>query len=121
VKTKLVVLLFLAVGIALPQVSVGIRIGKPPAPRIVRVQPRSPGEGYSWVAGYWYPVGRRYKWHEGYWSRPPHSGAHWVEPRHDGEFYHDGYWEGDHGQIKHDHQWDRNKDHNRDYNRNDHR
>jgi len=48
------------------QVSVGISIGAPPPPRVVRVHPVTPGPGYFWVDGYWYPVGRRYVWHEGY-------------------------------------------------------
>ncbi len=116
-KTKLAVLMFLGVGIALPQVSVGIRIGPPPAPRVVRVQPRSPGEGYQWIGGYWYPVGRQYRWHEGYWTRPPYAGARWVGARHDGENFHEGYWEGERGQFAHDHRWDRNKDRKRDFDR----
>jgi hypothetical protein len=117
VKTKLVLLTLLAAGAALAQFSVGVRIGAPPPVRVVRVQPRSPGEGYSWVAGYWYPVGNHYKWHDGYWTRPPYAAARWVAPHHDGQQFYAGYWDGDHGQLGHDHNWDRNKDHNRDYNR----
>jgi hypothetical protein len=117
VKSKLIVLTLLAAGSIFAQLSVGVRIGAPPPMRVVRVQPRSPGEGYSWVAGYWYPVGNHYKWHDGYWTRPAYSGARWVEPRHDGQRYYAGYWDGERGQIGHDHNWDRNRDHNRDYNR----
>jgi len=117
VKTKLIVLTLLAAGAALAQLSIGVRIGAPPQMRVVRVQPRSPGEGYVWVAAYWYPVGNHYKWHDGYWTRPAYGGARWVEPRHDGERYYSGYWDGDRGQMGHDHNWDRNRDHNRDYNR----
>jgi len=120
VKTKLSVLMLLAAGAAFAQFSVGVRIGAPPPVRVVRVQPRSPGEGYTWVAGYWYPVGSRYTWHDGYWTRPAYAGAHWVEPHHDGQQYYAGYWDGDHGQIAHDHRWDKNHDHNRDYNRDNH-
>src|SRR5450759_5063690 len=69
------------------QVSLGIRIGPPPRPRVVRVVPRSPGQDYTWVGGYWYPQRGRYSWHNGYWTRPPYQGARWVEPRHDGQQY----------------------------------
>src|ERR1019366_4545878 len=62
------------------QVSIGIRIGPPPAPRVIRAHPVAPGPDYIWVDGYWYPVGGHYKWHEGYWSRPPYPGAVWVAP-----------------------------------------
>jgi hypothetical protein len=99
-----------------------VRIGSPPPPRVVRVQPRSPGTDYVWIAGYWYPVGNHYKWHDGYYTRPAYNGAHWVEPRHDGQQYYQGYWEGDRGQVAHDHRWDKRSDRNRDYNReHDHR
>jgi hypothetical protein len=121
VKNKLIVLSLLAVGTAFAQLSVGVRIGAPPQVRIQRVQPRSPGPAYSWIAGYWYPVGNRYKWHEGYWTRPAYSGARWVAPRHDGERFYEGYWEGDRGQLGHDHRWDRGRDRNRDYDRHDER
>jgi hypothetical protein len=117
VKSKLMVLMLFAAGAAFAQFSVGVRIGSPPPVRVFRVQPRSPGADYSWVRGYWYPVGNHYKWHDGYWTRPAYNGARWVEPRHDGEFYYNGYWDGDRGQVAHDHHWDRNHDHNRDYNR----
>jgi hypothetical protein len=40
-----------------------------------------------------------------------------VEPRHDGERFFNGYWDGERGQVAHDHRWDRGHDHNRDYNR----
>jgi len=92
--------------------SVGIRIGAPPPPRVVAVRPVSPGPDFMWVDGYWYPDGRHYKWHEGYWTRPPYSGARWIAPRHDGERFFNGYWEGDRGRLGHDHRWDR--DHDRD-------
>jgi hypothetical protein len=116
-KTKLLALTLFAAGAAFAQFSIGVRIGAPPQPRIVRVQPRSPGQGYTWIAGYWYPVGNRYRWHDGYWTRPAYESARWVEPRYEGGQYYVGYWDGDHGQIGHDHKWDSSSDHNRDYNR----
>jgi hypothetical protein len=117
VKTKLIVFTLLAAGAAFAQFSIGVRIGAPPPVRVLRVQPRSPGADYSWVAGYWYPVGNHYKWHDGYWTRPAYTGARWVEPHHDGQQYFAGYWEGERGQVAHDHRWDRGHDHNRDFNR----
>ncbi|PYT85190.1 MAG: hypothetical protein DMG41_24830 [Acidobacteria bacterium] len=104
------------------QVSVGIVIGAPPPPRAVAVLPPSPAREHVWVAGYWYPVGRHYKWHEGYWTRPPYEGARWIPPRHDGERYYGGYWEGDRGRVEHDHHWDRGRDRDfRDHDRHDER
>jgi hypothetical protein len=117
VKTKLGVLVLLVAGTGLAQFSVGIRIGAPPPARVIRVQPRSPGADYVWVDGYWYPVGRRYQWHAGYWTRPAYSGARWVAPRHDGQMFYEGHWEGDRGHVNHDHRWDKGRDRNRDYNR----
>jgi hypothetical protein len=110
----LVLLLGLESGVG-AQVSIGVRIGPPPAPRVVRVQPASPGPGFVWVEGYWYPVGHRYRWHNGYWTRPPYEGARWVGPRHDGERFYGGYWEGERGRFEHDHRWDHDRD--RDFNR----
>jgi hypothetical protein len=118
VKTKLIGLMLLAAGAVFAQVSIGVRIGAPPPVRVLRVQPRSPGGEYSWVGGYWYPVGNHYKWHDGYWTRPAFNGARWVEPRHDGQQFFAGYWDGDRGRVDHDHRWDRGRDRNRDYNRN---
>jgi hypothetical protein len=96
------------------QVSIGIRIGPPPPPRMVRVLPQRPSPEFMWIEGYWYPVGRRYKWHNGYWTRPPYPGARWMGPRHDGGQFFEGYWEGDRGRFGHDHRWDRDRK-NRDY------
>ena len=97
------------------QVSLGIRIGPPPAPRVVRERPPRPGADFFWVDGYWYPAGNRYRWHEGYWTRPPYEGARWIGPRYESGQFYDGYWEGDRGRFEHHHDWDR--DHDRDYNR----
>ena len=80
------------------------------------MQPRSPGPGYTYVEGYWYPSGNKYKWHDGYWTRPAYSGARWVAPRYEGHQYYNGYWDGDRGGVKHDHGWDKVKN-TRDYDR----
>ena len=97
------------------QIGVGIRIGPPPPPRVVVAPPPAPGPDFFWVEGYWYPVGGHYRWHGGYWSRPPYEGARWVGPRHDGERFYAGYWDGSHGRFEHNHKWDhdRERDHDR--------
>jgi hypothetical protein len=106
----LFVTMMLAVGgTASAQISLGIRIGAPPPARAEHAQPRRPGPDYTWIGGYWYPVSGKYKWHAGYWTRPPYAGATWVAPHHDGQEYHAGYWNGDHGQTPHDHASDRSK------------
>ena len=119
-KLKLAILTLFAAGAVSAQFSIGIRIGTPPPVRVQRVQPRKPGADFTWIAGYWYPSGNRYnryKWHAGYWTRPPYSGARWVEPRHDGERFYTGHWVGGNGPVGHDHRWDRGRDRRRDYNR----
>jgi len=114
VRATLLLAMFLVAGSAFGgQVSLGITIGAPPPPRVVRVLPPSPGPDYVWVGGYWYPVGGHYHWHAGYWTRPPYVGARWVAPHHDGRQFFAGYWEGDRGRVEHDHHWDRL--HNRDF------
>lgn len=90
---------------AFAQASIGIRIGPPPAPRVVRFRPASPGPDFFWIEGYWYPVGNHYKWRDGYWARPPYAGARWVVARHDGQQFFEGYWEGEHGRVDRDHPW----------------
>ena len=110
-RTTLVAAMLLGGGSAFgAQISVGIRIGPPPQPRVVRVLPPTPGPEFVWIDGYWYPVGRHYRWHDGYWTRRPYEGARWVAPRHDGEQFFVGYWDGDHGRRDHDHHWDRHRD-----------
>ncbi len=113
-KKQLLILTLLGAGMAFGQISVGIRIGPPPPPRVVRVLPRTPGPGYVWIDGYWYAEGRRWRWHDGYWTRPPFAGARWIAPRHDGREFFGGYWDGDRGRFEHDHRWDRDR-RNRDY------
>jgi hypothetical protein len=114
-KTKLLTVVLLAAGSVFGQVSVGINIGPPPPPRVLRVRPVAPGPDFTWVDGYWYPVGGRYHWHAGYWTRPPYAGALWVGPRHEGGRFYEGHWEGNRGVIAHDHHWDR--EHDRDFRR----
>ena len=107
---KLLAQLFLVGGMALAaDLSVGIRIGPPPPPRVF-VQPVAPGPGYVWVDGYWYPVGHHYRWHAGYWTLPPYAGAAWIGPRHEGGLYYHGYWGGSRGRLEHNHHWDRERE-----------
>lgn len=102
-KTKLFALLLLAgtsafagthvyfgfgLGYAPPPVAV---YGPPPVP-VYSYVPPAPYPGYSWVGGYYYPVGPRWSWHRGYWARPPYRGAYWVAPRYHGRRYYGGYW-----------------------------
>src|SRR5258708_33001936 len=79
--TKMLAVVLLAAGSAFAQVSIGIRIGPPPPPRVVRVRPLAPGPDFAWIDGYWYAVGNHYKWHDGYWTRSPYPAARWVAPR----------------------------------------
>ncbi len=117
-KLMLAALLLVSASGLFGQFSIGIRIGPPPQPRTVRVNPRSPGAGYAWVDGYWYPNAGRYKWHGGYWTSPPYNGANWARPRYEGGQYYQGYWQGDSRQSGHDHRWDRNR-RSRDYDHDD--
>jgi len=64
----------------------------PPPPAVVYTRPVYPGPGYSWIGGYWYPVGPRYYWHAGYWGHRPYRGAYWVAPRYYNHRYYRGYW-----------------------------
>ena len=117
--TKFAPLVLLAVASCAAQVSIGITIGAPPPPRVLRVRPVGPGPDYTWVEGYWYPLGHHYRWHEGYWTRVPYPAARWVAPRYEGGRYFAGYWDGEHGRVEHDHHWDRDRD-RRDHDRRDH-
>jgi hypothetical protein len=63
-----------------------------PPPPVYSYAVPAPGPGYTWVDGYWYPVGPRYVWRRGYWARPPYYGAYWVGPRYYGHRYYRGYW-----------------------------
>ncbi len=70
----------------------GYYVATAPPPVVAYAPPPCPGPGYSWVGGYWYPVGPRYYYHRGYWARPPYRGAYWVSPRYYGHRYYHGYW-----------------------------
>jgi hypothetical protein len=97
-KTKLLALMLFAGSsmFAGTHISIGFGVGgyypPPPPPRVVAYVPRSPGFGYVWVPGYWYPRGHRYEWRAGFWSRPPYRNAYWVAPRYEGRRYMNGYW-----------------------------
>lgn len=108
-RNKLLALVLLGGSTVFGQVSVGIRIGPPPPPRVVRVRPVSPGPGYVWVDGYWYPQGRHYVWHQGYWTRAPYQGATWFGPRYENGQFFQGHWGGGRGDYNHDHRWDRDR------------
>ncbi len=104
-KTKLLALLLLA-GSSLfagTHVSIAVGVGgyvspyyvappPPPPPVAVAYVPPCPGPGFTWVAGYWYPLGGRYYWHAGYWARLPYAGVRWVPPRYESRRYLPGYW-----------------------------
>jgi hypothetical protein len=92
------------------QVSIGIRIGPPPPPRVVYVVPARPAPEFIWVDGYWYAVGNHWKWHQGYWTQPPYIGASWAAPHYEGGQFFAGYWAGERGRIEHDHHWDHDRD-----------
>jgi hypothetical protein len=111
--TLLLTLMLLGAG-SMASAQISIRIGPPPRPRVMRVQPPRPGADFMWIDGYWYPVGQQYKWHNGYWTRPPYSGATWVAPRHEGGQFYNGYWNGDR-RVEHSHRTDRAR--TRDYRR----
>src|SRR5436190_17142945 len=106
----LLIFLTLAAASAYSQLSIGIQIGPPPPPRIVRVLPPRPSPEFVWLDGYWYPVGNHYKWHAGYWTMPAYRGSRWVAPRYESGRYFNGFWDGDSGRRDHDHRWDRDRD-----------
>jgi hypothetical protein len=99
-------LLLAPAGAAQAQISFGVHIGPPPAPRAYRVPPQ-PGPDYVWIEGYQSLVNGQYRWHDGYWSLPPYEGAYWVAPYYDDGQYFAGQWEGARGNVGHDHRWDR--------------
>jgi hypothetical protein len=105
----LVVLILLTGQSLFAQVSIGIRIGPPPPPVVVRVLPARPAPEFVWVDGYWYPVGNHWKWHKGYWTQAPYVGARWLAPHYEGGLFFAGYWEGDRGRFEHDHRWDHDR------------
>jgi hypothetical protein len=87
---------------------VGIYIGQAPPPVRYEVVTRSPGEGYSWIGGYWGYNGGRYTWVQGRWEKQPYAGAYWSHPHYDhykqGWQIHEGHWDHeDHGDQHDDH------------------
>ncbi len=82
---------FLIPSASAANIGFGISIGAPPPARYYAMPP-SPGPGFMWVDGYWYPNGGRYAWRNGYWARPPYAGAYWVAPRYNGGRFYNGYW-----------------------------
>ncbi len=98
-KTKLLAILLLA-GTSMfagTHFSVGVGFGggyyaPPPPPVAYYAPPPAPGPGFTWVGGYYYPVGPHYYWHAGYWARPPYARSYWVRPRYYGHRYYRGYW-----------------------------
>ena len=81
ISTFCLAAVLLSGGVASAQVSIGVRIGPPPPPRVVRVVPHRPASDYVWVTGYWYPVRGHYAWRDGYWTRPPYRDSRWIAPR----------------------------------------
>jgi len=112
ISTFCLAAVLLSGGVASAQVSIGVRIGPPPPPRVVRVVPNRPGPEYVWVAGYWHPVRNHYVWHDGYWTRPPYRSSRWIAPRYERGQYYDGYW--DRNYDRRDRDRDR-RDHDRDW------
>ncbi|MBV8847086.1 MAG: YXWGXW repeat-containing protein [Bryobacterales bacterium] len=104
-KTKILALLLLGATsmFAGPRWSIGIGVGgfapfggfyaaaPPPAP-FVAPAPAFASPGFTWIPGYYYPVGPRWVWRAGYWARPPYAGAVWVGPRYYGGRYFGGHW-----------------------------
>lgn len=100
-KAKLLVLALLAGSSLFAGVHIGVGIGvvgggyvyaPPPPPPIYYAPPPVVRPGYTWIGGYYYPVGPRYYWRSGYWARPPYGGARWYAPRYYGGRYYHGYW-----------------------------
>jgi hypothetical protein len=87
-----------------------VYIGSAPPPLRYERRPPIPGEGYTWVDGYWGVQGRRYVWVPGRWQQPPFAGAYYSHPHYDhyqkGWQYHEGHWDhedhGDHHDGDHD-------------------
>lgn len=100
-KTKLLAIFLLAGSsmFARTHFSIGVGIGVPaygyyapayvaPPPPVAYVPP-CPGPGYTWVAGYWYPVGPRSYWRAGYWAPPVYGRGYVVGPRYGRGYYRD--------------------------------
>jgi hypothetical protein len=103
-KAKLMVLLLLASSsmFAGGRVFFGINVASgpfygyyappPPPPPVVAYAAPAPGPAYTWIDGYYYPVGPRWTWRAGYWAPRPYMGARWVAPRYYNHRYYSGHW-----------------------------
>jgi len=104
-KTKILALLLLGAtsmfagvhwsvgfGVGVPYGGYYVAAPPPPPPAYYAPAPAYAAPGYTWIGGYYYPVGPRWAWHAGYWARPPYAGAAWVAPRYYGGRYYGGYW-----------------------------
>lgn len=123
-KKALLALLFLGCGTLFAEThfSVGIGIGgygpvydyAPPPPPEYYEQTPCPGDGYSWVDGYWSPSGGRFFWRQGYWRAPAYFGYR------GGRGYARGYAGGNgwHGGYEH---YDRHDRDRREWGRDEHR
>ena len=102
-KTRLLLILLLA-GTSMfagTRVFVGFGVGggggyvyaaTPPPPPAYYAPVPVARPGFTWVSGYYYPVGPRWHWRAGYWARPPYARSYWVAPRYHGHRYDHGYW-----------------------------
>src|SRR5712691_9228569 len=101
-KTKVLAVLFLLAGSSLfagTRFFVGVGVGGygpryyAPPPPVVAYGPPRPGPGYTWVDGYWYPVGPRRVWRAGYWAPPVYARPYWAGPGYYyGRQFEHGYW-----------------------------
>ena len=104
-KTKLIMIVFLAAtaAFARPHFGIGVGVGfgyapapvalyaAPPAP-LYAPMPPSPRPGYAFVNGYWYPAGANYAWRAGFWAPRPYANAYFVRPHYMDGRYFGGYW-----------------------------
>jgi hypothetical protein len=74
-----------------PPAPVAVAYAPPVAPYVAPAYPVA-APGYTYIPGYYYPVGPRYYWHAGFYARAPFVGAYWVGPRYYGGHYYGGYW-----------------------------
>src|SRR5262245_52133699 len=73
ISSAVLSVMLLASAPAKAQVSFGVQIGEPPAPRAYRV-PAQPRGDFGWVEGYGYLAGRQYRWTDGCGSRRRRDG-----------------------------------------------
>ena len=102
------VLLFAPASASSAQVSIGIRIGEPPPPRVYR-SPYAPAPSLcgSKATGIHRADNTRGTTATGRGRRT--RARTWVEPYHVGGQYYAGRWEGSRAPLLHDHRWDREK------------